>query len=513
MIIHGDNLEALKALLPRYEGRINCIYIDPPYNTGNENWVYNDNVNDPKIRKWLGQAVGKEGEDLSRHDKWLCMIYPRLKLLQKLLADDGAIFISIDDNEQANLKLICDEIFGANNFVAQMPRITKKSGKSTEVFAKNHDYIFVYAKSKQCSLTPLEHNDAAFKYQDEYWKSRGYYKLNQTLDYDSLQYSSNLDYPIIIDGRTYYPGSSYEKYIERRKGKFKRADWAWRWSKNKFKFGFEHGFIVIKHSKNGTRIYTKTYQNATIGNVNGEYVVQIKKRTAAISSLKLVENEFSNDSATKVLTTIFGEKIFDYSKPPSIIEFICKIATDKSSIVLDSFAGSGTTAHAVLKMNQEDGGQRKFILVEMMDYAESITAERVRRVIHGYGSEKKAVKGTGGNFSYYELGEPILLDTEHINEHIGTEKIREYIWFTETNTPYIPPENSNPYFLGNYNRTDYYFFYKPKKITTLDYKFLSSIKHITEGYVIYADRCALGEKELLKDGIVFKKIPRDIARL
>jgi hypothetical protein len=124
MIIHGDNLEALKSLLPQYEGKIKCIYIDPPYNTGNEGWIYNDNVNDPKIRKWLGEVVGKEGEDLSRHDKWLCMMYPRLVLLQKLLADDGAIFISIDDNEVYNLKLICDEIFSQSNFLGD---VTEKS--------------------------------------------------------------------------------------------------------------------------------------------------------------------------------------------------------------------------------------------------------------------------------------------------------------------------------------------------------------------------------------------------
>lgn len=120
MIIRGDNLEALKALLPRYEGRVKCIYIDPPYNTGNEGWVYNDNVNDPKIKKWLGEVVGKEGEDLTRHDKWRCMMYPRLKLLQKLLVNDGVIFISIDDTEYANLKLICDEIFGIRNFLADV---------------------------------------------------------------------------------------------------------------------------------------------------------------------------------------------------------------------------------------------------------------------------------------------------------------------------------------------------------------------------------------------------------
>ena len=146
-IIHGDNLEALKALLPEYEGRIKCIYIDPPYNTGNENWVYNDNVNSPRIRKWLGQVVGKEAEDLTRHDKWLCMMYPRLKLLQKLLSDDGAIFISIDDNEQANLKLICDEIFGAGNFVENI--LTKRQGgrQDSKHYAVVHEYMMCYAKN------------------------------------------------------------------------------------------------------------------------------------------------------------------------------------------------------------------------------------------------------------------------------------------------------------------------------------------------------------------------------
>ena len=148
MIIRGDNLEALKALLPRYEGRVKCIYIDPPYNTGNEGWVYNDNVNDPKIKKWLGAVVGKEGEDLTRHDKWLCMMYPRLKLLQKLLADDGAIFISIDDNELYNLKVICDEIFGANCFVA---KVTWQNNYSFRNDAKGIPYetdnILVYSKA------------------------------------------------------------------------------------------------------------------------------------------------------------------------------------------------------------------------------------------------------------------------------------------------------------------------------------------------------------------------------
>lgn len=223
MIIHGDNLSVLKLLLPEYEGKIRCIYIYLSYNTGNEGWVYNDNVNDPRIRKCLGEVVGSEGEDLSRHDKWLCMMYPRLKLLHKLLAEEGVIFISIDDNEQSNLRLICDEIFGASNFLLQMPRVTKKSGKSTDVFAKNHDYLLIYSNTSQCKLNAFEHNDAGFKNKDEYFEKRGFYKLNQTLDYDSLQYSQSLDYPLEIDGNTYYAGTSYENYLQRQSGNHKGA--------------------------------------------------------------------------------------------------------------------------------------------------------------------------------------------------------------------------------------------------------------------------------------------------
>ena len=152
-IIHGDNLEALKSLLPEYEGRVKCIYIDPPYNTGNENWVYNDNVNSPKIKKWLGQVVGKESEDLTRHDKWLCMMYPRLKLLQKLLSNDGAIFISIDDNEQANLKLVCDEIFGAGNFVGDVIWFKKRKGSFlSKKIVSLTEYLLCYTKSQNISL-------------------------------------------------------------------------------------------------------------------------------------------------------------------------------------------------------------------------------------------------------------------------------------------------------------------------------------------------------------------------
>lgn len=207
-----------------------------------------------------------------------------------------------------------------------------------------------------------------------------------------------------------------------------------------------------------------------------------------------------------------GIQGFDTPKPSRLIERILQIASEPDSIILDSFAGSGTTAHAVLNMNKADGGNRKFILVEMEDYADSITAERVRRVIRGYGEGKNAAAGTGGSFSYYELGEPLLIG-ENLNEAVAPEKIREYIWFMETKTPYTPPAGENLYYLGQHNDTGYYFYYEPQRITVLDYDFLATITEKTGGTVIYADRCSIDDGKLSQMGIVFKKIPRDISRL
>ena len=203
---------------------------------------------------------------------------------------------------------------------------------------------------------------------------------------------------------------------------------------------------------------------------------------------------------------------FSTPKPYRLIERILQIASNPDSIILDSFAGSGTTAHAVLNMNKADGGHRKFILVEMMDYADSITAERVKRVIRGYGEGKNAVEGTGGNFSFYDLGEPLLVG-DCLNEAVAPEKIREYIWFMETKQPYAPPSGGNPYYLGKHNNTGYYFYYEPQRVTVLDYAFLSTITEKADGTVIYADRCSISEDKLAKMGVTFKKIPRDISRL
>ena len=485
MVIRGDNLEALKALLPRYEGRVKCIYIDPPYNTGNEGWVYNDNVNDPKFKKWLGEVVGKEGEDLTRHDKWLCMMYPRLKLLQKLLADDGAIFISIDDTEFSNLKQICGEIFGERNFVDTIiwqKIYTVKN--SAQYFSGMHDYIMVFAKNKdffQRNLLPRT-EDLNSTYTNPDHDPRGPWTTNA------------------VQARNYYAHGIYEIKSPNGKSYYPPAGTYWRVS--------QETFMTLDKDK---RIWW---------GADGSSVPRIKKflseakQGVVPTTLWSYREAGQNADAKQEIRKIFYKEqdLFPTPKPTKLIERILQIVSNPDSIVLDSFAGSGTTAHAVLNMNKADGGDRKFILVEMMDYADSITAERVKRVIRGYGEGKNAVEGTGGDFSFYDLGEPLLIG-ENLNEAVGTEKIREYVWFMETKTPYASEEGGNPYFLGRHNDTSYYFYYEPKRITVLDYAFLSGVTEKSGGTVIYADRCALGEDKLAQMGIVFKKIPRDISRL
>ena len=485
MIIRGDNLEALKALLPRYEGHVKCIYIDPPYNTGNEGWVYNDNVNDPKIKKWLGEVVGKEGEDLTRHDKWLCMMYPRLKLLQKLLAEDGAIFISIDDMEISNLRLLMDEVFGANNFVTTVIWHKNYAPKSSaKFFSEDHDYITVYAKNKMAWIPNLlprtEEQDKIYKNPDN--DPRGLWRPDNLSARNP--YSLGL-YSITCPGGRVIPGPPAGRYWVVSEEKFKQMDADGR----------------IYWGKDGNNIPAPK-----------RYLSEVKQGRVPQTIWEYEEVGHTQD-AKKDLKAIFdGEMPFDTPKPYRLIERILQIASDSDSIILDSFAGSGTTAHAVLNMNKADGGHRKFILVEMMDYADSITAERVKRVIHGYGEGKNAVEGTGGNFSFYDLGEPLLVG-DCLNEAVAPEKIREYIWFMETKQPYAPPSGGNPYYLGRHNSTGYYFYYEPQRVTVLDYAFLSTITEKADGTVIYADRCSISEDKLAKMSVTFKKIPRDISRL
>ena len=486
MIIRGDNLEALKALLPRYEGRVKCIYIDPPYNTGNEGWVYNDNVNDPKIKKWLGEVVGKEGEDLTRHDKWLCMMYPRLKLLQKLLADDGVIFISIDEIEHRYLELVMDEIFdSANRIDTFVWQNNYGGGAKSNYVVHLHEYVLCFAKNistvGKIELPPDDNILKYYKYKDEKFDTRGPYRL-QPLATTSMDDRPNLRYPLFYEGHEVWPAKQ------------------WFWSKERALEAQANDELVFSEKNGKWTVNYKQYLNGADG-------TQRKSKPYSIIT------GIYTQAGTKAIKEIMGSgKAFDFPKPPELIMYFIQMITGEDDIVLDSFAGSGTTAHAVLNMNKADGGHRKFILVEMMDYADSITAERVKRVIRGYGEGKNAVEGTGGNFSFYDLGEPLLVG-DCLNEAVAPEKIREYIWFMETKQPYAPPSGGNPYYLGKHNSTGYYFYYEPQRVTVLDYAFLSTITEKADGTVIYADRCSISEDKLAKMGVVFKKIPRDISRL
>ena len=540
MIIHGDNLEALKALLPQYEGKVKCIYIDPPYNTGNEGWVYNDNVNDPKIKKWLGEVVGKEGEDLSRHDKWLCMMYPRLKLLQRLLRDDGVIFISIDDTEYANLKLICDEIFGSNCFVSNISwQRTYSTRNDSKGIVNEAEHILVYSKQPGWNPNKLPRTaamDERYANPDgdpRSWKA-GDASAPGASTHPGMIYA--IQHP--ITGKLLYPPNGrcwtygqdqmlaimrewadyelkpiddyerrvnicgqrdtvpqeiaaimltepIEKVSSKAIARYEQGQWPVLYFTSKGKGG-----IACKRylEDMGGRIVTNLWPYADVGHT---------------------------DEAAKLLKAIFdGTLSFETPKPPRLIARILQIVGDRETLILDSFSGSGTTAHAVLNMNKADGGNRKFILVEMMDYADSITAERVKRVIAGYGEGKKAVEGTGGNFSYYELG-PVLLQADgNLNEDVGAQKIREYVYYMETKESLSAEQPVNePYFMGLCRNTAYYFFYERDSVTALDYAFLSTIKTKAEGYTIYADLCAIPQETLRKYNITFKKIPRDIARL
>ena len=499
MIIHGDNLEALKALLPRYEGRVKCIYIDPPYNTGEEGWIYNDNVNDPKIKKWLGEVVGKEGEDLTRHDKWLCMMYPRLKLLYKLLSDDGLIAISINDHELYNLGTIMNEIFGASHRLACAPwRSEPSGGKDKTVLRTGHEYILFYVKNGTSNLCKEEKSTGVLDLKDSFGKYRKGRELRKWGAGSLREDRPNLWFPIKApNGEEVYPIKN-----DGQEGR-------WRLGKDN-----EYMAQILKNPEYA-HWEMCPYDEGVIVDGKTERLVPFEKIRDAKKSFgwnSWLDGYGTNADATAVIKEIFGSKIFETPKPLPLIEWIISLHNDENSVILDSFAGSGTTAHAVLNRNKADGGNRKFILVEMEDYADSITAERVRRVIRGYGEGKNAVTGTGGSFSYYELGEPLLIG-ENLNEAVAPEKIREYIWFMETKTPYTPAAGENLYYLGQHNDTGYYFYYEPQRITVLDYDFLSTITEKTGGTVIYADRCSIDDGKLSQMGIIFKKIPRDINRL
>ena len=451
LIIQGDNLHALKSLLPLYAGKVDCIFIDPPYNTGNEGWSYNDRVNAPMIKEWLdNNPVGVE--DGLRHDKWCAMMWPRLKLLHELLAEDGVIFICIDDNEEPNLRLMMDEIFLRNNFLSNLIW-DLGTGTTAGHFARSHEYLVVYAKNKE--------SVANFEVPEEGSIRHGALKK---ISYKNPP--SNIDFPAgvefegdnaVFEGTI--GGSETQEIIDSKlifeNGRLKypvkiRAGWA---IKNQ-----------IIQWLNGEETFDTKGQKVIRIYFNKSGIVSYEKERT-VANPKTVLNEFgSTKTGTTLVRNILNDAKFDYPKPLGISKNLISICSKPNALILDSFAGSGTTAHAVLKANAEDGGKRKFIMVEMEDdIADTVTAERTRRVIKGYGEGKKAVAGTGGAFTYCTLGEPVDLARILAGDTLPSyDEMAPILFHMATNeTLNAPSLNADEFYVGQSQNSHLWMIYRP----------------------------------------------------
>jgi len=497
LIIHGDNLEGLKALIPYYHNKVKCIKALRPYNTGNQSWVYNDKVNSPKIKKWLGKVVGGEAEDLCRHDKWLCMMYPRLKLLKELLSDDGIIFVSIDDNELYPLKVILDEIFNPTNFFTCLiwkgMHTVRNSSKD---FNQNTEYILVYAKDKTNLIKAGE--------------SKTYLRVPQDKE-ENYPYDDN-------DGNGKYkfdplsarnPNTNYEFYFDKWNLKWRPPKGSFcRYSKETLQDMYEKNEIAYKESWKEPKAK--------------RYLSRVQEGVPP-STLLPSELVGFNKDGTSELGELFGNKVFDQPKPVSLIKYLLSIQrqadkNNKDYLVLDSFAGSGTTGHAVLQLNKEDGGKRKFILIQMDERLEEpiktsdgkslntvieVTRERIKRAIKKY--------EYNNGFEYCELSKPLFNEEGQIEDECIFEQLATYIYFTETQTN-IDKKKISGNFIGDYNEKDLYLIFKEKGKNVLNKSFLSKIKKSENTKVIYADRCLLDENALDEMNIRFKQIPYEVER-
>ncbi len=429
LILHGDNLAALKALLPTYHRKVKCIFIDPPYNTGNEGWAYNDRVNSPMMQDWLGKVVDRD--DLTRHDKWCCMMLPRLKLLRELLTDDGAIFITIDDNEVHRLRCLMDDVFGEDNFVANVVWHHRKSKQNDIGVSLGHNHILWYARDQrhfEFRALPVDESDFSNPDNDQ----RGPWAMDPM---DAPNVRANLSYEIVNPntGETHNPP----------------AGRCWRFSEAKYNEALQAGRIVFGRTGRAKPYYKR-------------FLHEAREKGRSVGTIW--QDIGTATSATKELNHIFGRKsIFATPKPSDLVRKIILLSTDKDSIVLDSFAGSGATAHAVLALNKEDGGNRRFVLIECEDYADSITAERVRRVIRGVPAAKDPdlKAGLGGTFSYFELGEAMRRETILDGSSLPAyDKLAGYVFFTATGEEFDPTKvDQSTWFIGSSRLHDVFLMY------------------------------------------------------
>ena len=493
LIVQGDNLVALKALLPYYAGQVKCIYIDPPYNTGNEGWAYNDNVNSPIIREWLGKVVGKEGETLDRHDRWLCMMYPRLALLRQFLREDGAIFISLDDNEIQALRYVMDEIFGEQNFVTTIIWEKNYAPKaSAKYLSQNHDYVVLYAKHKSRwnrNLIPRsEKQDKAYKNPDN--DPRGLWRPNNLAARNAYSlgiYSLACPSGRIIDGP---PKGSY-----------------WRVSKEKFD----------RLDKDGRIWWGKEGNNVPAPKI---FLSEVKQGVVPMTIWTYEDAGHTQDAKKELIEALpEASEVFTTPKPPKLIERVVQLAAGPGDIILDSFAGSGTTGHAVLNLNKADGGNRRFILVEVEPkIARDITAERVRRVAEGYKNAKgEKVDGLGGSFRYCELGEPLFDESGKIREAVSFADLARHVYFTETGEPLSRERVTKSPFIGECRGVGIYLLFNgilgdksAQGGNVLTRSALAKLPTFDGQKVIYCAGCLLGKDRLQAERILVRQTPYEI---
>jgi adenine-specific DNA-methyltransferase len=492
LIIQGDNLIALKSLLPTYSGKVKCVCVDPPYNTGQEGWAYNDNVNTPMIQEWLGKVVDKE--DLTRHDKWLCMMMPRLKLLKELMCEDGVILIFCDDNEQHNLKSLMNEIFGEDNFISTF--LWKKKSTSTNVegvqVSALMDYVHIYAKTPQGRMKqrvklkesrqyPLNDKEGNYRLTIIEKKDAGSYKRD-TMKFKILGQKPR-------EGKRWQIGEDTAKKYE-----------------EKNRFLIDNGIVKLK-------------------------IYDFEDKDTFSAQPNLLDDFGSTESASKLVNEdIFNEpELFDNPKPVELIKHLISITTNNDSIVLDSFSGSGTLAHSVLELNSEiPESNRKFILVETEDYANEITAERVRRVIKGVKSSKneKIKKGLGGTFSYFQLGETIEMESLLKGKNLPSfTEFARYLFYTATGEEFKAPPNlpkgeasHSPVFIGESSNYAVYLLYHPDiewlKRNALTLEGCQSLpKFKSKQRLVFAPCKYVDDHTLLEFRIDFCQLPYEIYRI
>ena len=513
LIIHGDNLHALKALLPRYAGRVKCIYIDPPYNTGNEGWVYNDKVNSPPLKEWFKHQSPVDGEDLERHDKWLCMMWPRLHLLKDLLSDDGVIFVSIDDNEQHHLRMLMDEVFGEEGFIAHIVVKNNPGGRDYGGIAKTHDYVLAYGNEKSATLTMVNVDNNSLSMRDTF----GGFELRELRNRNTRFNSDNrpnLYYPFYVDLNVEDENGLSPVQLEPREGltevfpaERRGVKTVWRWQP--------------------ATVLANINDVAARPNRNGGILIMEKFRRKGKRERSILDaTEYRNEQGTLMLKALLDTVAFDYPKSTDLIKRLLELGSGKNSIILDSFAGSGTTAHAVLALNKEDSGNRKFILVECEDYADTITAERVRRAGNGVSGarDKSLQEGLGGSFTYCTLGNPIDVETMLTGEELPEyATLAAYLLHTAIGLSAGPgelePQNNDGLFYRD-DRRDYYLLYQPGmdwlqvNDGMLDVERARRIafaaREAGKKAVVFGPGKYIGQRELTAMGITFCQLPYEM---